>query len=126
MPQGSGDATGSTQSAIEQAQVNVASKYFTPDRRNENLIDPASLNIHKTLIVKQFSNRDYNFNLPELNAMNLQVRIPKQNASHVRIMQNDEPAQEQQSMNNHFLQLSNNSRPKYLPKIDWSVEQLRR
>lgn len=30
-------------------------------------------------------------------------------------------------MNNHFLQLSNNnSRPKYLPKIDWSVEQQRR
>ena len=79
MPQGSGDATGSTQSAIEQAPM---SKYFTPDRRNENLIDPASLNIHKTLIVKQFSNRDYNFNMPELNAMNLQVRIPKQNASH--------------------------------------------
>jgi len=53
-----------------------AHKYFTPDRRNKNLIDPARINIHNSLIVKQFSNRDYNFNLPDLQAMKLKVRIP--------------------------------------------------
>jgi len=75
---GSGQATGTTGASNSAGNdlPSRAHKYFTPDRRNKNLIDPGRINIHNSLIVKQFSNRDYNFNLPDLQAMKLKVRIP--------------------------------------------------